>query len=138
MKPHLLIVDDDSELQDLFLMVLGRNFDISQAACGEEAVALALDSAPDLILLDVMLPDVDGLEVCRQLKADHRTSSIPVILITARANILNLVEEQKLVVADVVRKPFAPRELLQRINKILQRTGAGCEPTKLQPVPAPA
>ena len=138
MKPHLLIVDDDPELQDLFLMILGRNFDIRQAACGEQAVAFALDSLPDLILLDVMLPDIDGLEVCRQLNANNRTSSVPIVLITAKANILSLVAEQKLVVADVVRKPFVPRELLQRINKILERTGTGYEPTKLQPIPAPA
>ncbi len=138
MKSHLLVVDDDLELQALFQMVLGRHFEISQAICGEPAIALALASIPDLILLDVMLPDIDGFEVCRRLKADSRTSAIPVVLVTARADVLSLVEEQKLPVADVIRKPFGPRELLQRVNKILQRTDVARESSKLQPIPAPA
>ncbi len=138
MKSHILVVDDDLELQALFQMVLGRHFEISQAVCGEPAIAFALASVPDLILLDVMLPDIDGFEVCRRLKTDSRTSTIPVILVTARADILSLVEKQKLPVADVIRKPFAPRELLQRMNKILQRTDVARESSKLQPIPAPA
>ncbi len=138
MKSHILVVDDDLELQALFEMVLERNFEISQAICGEPAIAFALASVPDLILLDVMLPDIDGFEVCRRLKADSRTSAIPVILVTARADVLSLVEEQKLPVADVIRKPFAPREFLQRVNKILQRTDVVRESSKLQPIPAPA
>jgi len=138
MKPHILIVDDDLELQALFQMILGRSFEISRAVRGEQAVSCALDSIPDLVLLDVMLPDIDGFEVCRRLKADTRTRSVPVILITARADVLSLVEAQKLPVADVIRKPFAPRELLQQVNRILQRIEAGRESDMLQPIPAQA
>lgn len=138
MKPHLLIVDDDLELQSLFQMILGRSFEISQAVCGEQAIALALASVPDLILLDVMLPDFDGFEVCRRLKADNRTRSVPIILVTAKANVLSFVEEQHLPVADVIRKPFAPRELVQRVNKILQRPDVGRETGRLRPITAPA
>ncbi len=134
MKPHLLVVDDDLELQALFRMILGRNFEISQAVYGEEAVALAFDSIPDLVLLDVMLPDIDGFEVCRRLKSENRTRSIPVMLVTARADVLSLVEEQHLPVADVIKKPFAPRELLQRVNRILQTSDVGRGPDKLQPI----
>ncbi len=119
MKPHILVVDDDPDLQALFRMMLARNFELISATSGEQAVALALGAIPDLILLDVMLPDIDGLEVFRQLRADHRTSSIPVILVTARSDILSRVEELKIPVADVIRKPFGPRELLQSINKIM-------------------
>jgi DNA-binding response OmpR family regulator len=138
MKPHILIVDDDLELQALFQMILGRSFEISQAVCGEQAVTCALDSIPDLVLLDVMLPDIDGFEVCRRLKADTHTRSVPVVLVTARADVLSLVEAQMLPVADVIRKPFAPRELLQRVNRILQRIEAGRESDMLQPIPAQA
>lgn len=136
MKPHLLVVDDDLELQALFQMILGRNFEISQAVGGEQAVTLALNSIPDLVLLDVMLPDIDGFEVCRRLIADNRTRSIPVILVTARADVLRLVEEQQLPVADVIRKPFAPRELLQRLNKILQQPDVSRGTGKLHPIAA--
>ena len=121
MKPQILVVDDDPEIQSLFRLVLARNFEIIQATTGEQAVALALGSIPDLILLDVMLPDIDGFEVCRQLKADNHTSSIPVVLVTARSDVLSRVEELQLPVADVIRKPFGPRELLQCINEILGR-----------------
>ncbi len=119
MKPHILVVDDDPDLQALFRMMLARNFELIPATSGEQAVALALGSIPDLILLDVMLPDIDGFEVFRQLKADHRTSAIPVILVTARSDVLSRVEELKISVADVIRKPFGPRDLLQCINKIV-------------------
>ncbi len=119
MKPHILVVDDDPDLQALFRMMLARNFELIQATSGEQAVALALSSIPDLILLDVMLPDIDGYEVFRQLQADHHTSSIPVILVTAKSDVLSRVEELKLPVADVIRKPFGPRDLLQCINKVM-------------------
>ncbi len=138
MKPRLLVVDDDLELQALFQMILGRNFDISQAECGEQAVALAHDLTPDLVLLDVMLPDIDGFEVCRRLKADHRTRSVPVMLVTARPDVQSLVDEQHLPVADVVKKPFAPRDLVQRVNKSLQRPDSVRGTGKLRPVIAPA
>lgn len=134
MKPHLLVVEDDLELQGLYQMILGRNFEISQAVCGEQAVTLALDLIPDLVLLDVMLPDIDGFEVCRQLNADNRTRSIPVMLVTARADVLRLVDEHQLPVADVIRKPFAPSELLQRLNKILQRPDVSRGTGKLHPL----
>lgn len=138
MKPHLLIVDDDLELQSLFQMILGRSFEISQAVCGEQAIAFALASIPDLVLLDVMLPDFDGFEVCRRLKADNRTRSVPVMLVTAKANVMSLVEAQHLPVVDVIKKPFAPRDLVQRVNKILQRPDVGRETGKLRPMAAPA
>ncbi len=139
MKPHLLVVDDDLDLQALFRMILGRNFEVSEALCGEEATTLARDSSPDLILLDIMLPDIDGFEVCRRLSADSRTRAIPIILVSARADLLSLAEAQSLPVADVIRKPFAPRELLQRVNKVLQRSDVSREKdTQLRPSTAPA
>jgi putative two-component system response regulator len=139
MKPHLLVVDDDLDLLALLRMILGRNFEVSEAIYGEQAVTLALDSIPDLILLDVMLPDIDGFEVCRRLNADSRTRSIPVILVSARADVLSLVEAQQVSVADVIKKPFAPRELLQCVNRVLQRPDVSRETdTQLRPFTAPA
>ena len=81
MKPHLLVVDDDVDLQAFLRLILGRYYEVSEAVCGEQAITLALDAIPDLILLDLMLPDIDGCEVCRRLKADSRTRSVPIILI---------------------------------------------------------
>ena len=132
MKPHLLIVDDDLALQALFRMILGRNFEVSEAVCGEEAVTLALSSVPDLILLDIMLPDIDGFEVCRRLKADRRTGSIPVILVSARVDALSLAEAQHLPVADVIRKPFVPRDLVQCVNRVLQHSAVRRDTGQLQ------
>jgi DNA-binding response OmpR family regulator len=134
MKPHLLVVDDDLELQELLRIILERHFEVSQAVNGEQAVSLALHSTPDLVLLDVMLPDIDGFEVCRRLKSDNLTRSVPVMLVTARADILSLVEAQNLTVDDVLKKPFAPRELLQRVNKILQRPEVSQGTGRLQPI----
>ncbi len=138
MKPCILIVDDEPELILLLRMMLERNFDVIEATGGNQAIALARDSIPDLILLDVMLPDLDGFEVCRQLKADGHTYSIPIVFVTARSDVLSRVKELKLPVDDVIGKPFRPRELLQLINRILQRTAADRESGGLQPVPAPA
>ncbi len=138
MRPRILVVDDEPELQALLQIMLERDFEVSQALSGEEAVALARDSIPDLILLDVMLPDIDGFEVCHRLKADNHTRSIPIIFVTARADIFDCVEKQKLPVDDVIRKPFAPREFLQRVNKVLQRTAVDRESSNLRPSPAPA
>ncbi len=128
MKPHILVVDDDPDLQALFRMMLVRNFELIPATSGEQAVALALGSIPDLILLDMMLPDIDGIEVFRRLKADHRTSSIPVIVVSARPDILSRVEDLKLPVADVIRKPFGPRELLQCINSVMWQPAVAANP----------
>ncbi len=138
MKPCILIVDDEPELILLLRMMLERNFDVIEATCGNQALALARDSIPDLILLDVMLPDLDGFEVCHQLKADGHTHSIPIVFVTARSDVLSRVKELKVPVDDVIAKPFRPRELLQLINRILQRTDADRESSGLQPVPAPA
>ncbi len=132
MKPRLLVVDDDLELQALFRMILGRNFEVSEATCGEQAVTLALNSVPDLVLLDIMLPDIDGFEVCRRLKADRRTGAIPVILVSARVDALSLAEAQHLPIADVVRKPFVPRDLVQCVNRVLQRSDARRDTGQLQ------
>ena len=129
MRPHILIVDDDLELQLLFRIILEHDFEISQATCGEQAVALARASKLDLILLDVMLPDIDGFEVCRQLKADDRTSATPIIFVTARSDISSLVDQIKPPIEDVIKKPFGPRDLLQRINRIVQRPAVSREPS---------
>jgi DNA-binding response OmpR family regulator len=138
MKPRLLVVDDDPDLQALLRMILGRNYEVSEAVFGEQAVALALESIPDLILLDLMLPDIDGLEVCRRLKADSRTRSVPIILVSARADVLSLVAAQQLPVADVIKKPFGPHDLLQRVEQALPRPDVRRTTDKLRPFAAPA
>jgi DNA-binding response OmpR family regulator len=137
MNPHILVVDDDPELILLFRLTLELNFDVSEATDGVQALALARDSIPDLILLDVMMPGLDGFEVCRRLKADGRTGSIPIVFVTARADVLTHVEKLKIPVDDVISKPFRTRELVQRVNELLQRNDGDHASSGLQPVPAP-
>jgi two-component system alkaline phosphatase synthesis response regulator PhoP len=129
--PRILVVDDEPAVLDLLVYNLTRaHYEVHTAASGRQALEAAARFAPDLILLDLMLPEVDGLEVCRQLR---RTSKVPIIMITARGEEVDRVVGLELGADDYVVKPFSVRELLARIKAVLRRTQAE-EP----PVPAGA
>jgi DNA-binding response OmpR family regulator len=121
-KPKILVVDDEPEAVELVEFNLKQaGFDVISAADGAEALKKARASLPRLIVLDLMLPEVDGLEVCKMLRRDPDTAKIPIIMLTARAAELDRVLGLELGADDYISKPFSPRELVLRIKKILER-----------------
>lgn len=127
MKPTILIVDDEPdaiELIDFNLRAAG--FRTAAAMSGDEALKQAREVLPDLIVLDLMLPEVDGLEVCKILRRDPATANVPIVMLTAKASELDRILGLELGADDYVTKPFSPRELVLRIKRLL-RNGAGVE-----------
>ena len=94
---------------------------MTTAADGDEAIKKAKDTQPDLIILDLMLPEVDGLEVCKILRRDPRTATVPILMLTAKASEVDRVLGLELGADDYVVKPFSPRELVLRVKKLLER-----------------
>jgi len=126
----ILIVDDEPAVTDLLAYNLRKaHYDVLTAADGREALRLALESKPDLILLDLMIPEVDGLDVCRELR---KTSTVPIIMITARGEETDRVVGLELGADDYVCKPFSVRELMARIKAVLRRQAPG-EPDEAGP-----
>ncbi len=119
MTIKILVVDDEPAVTDLLAYNLRKaNYEVVTAANGREALNAAHQSNPDLILLDLMLPEIDGLEVCRELR---KTSEVPIIMITARGEEIDRVVGLELGADDYVPKPFSVRELLARIKAVLRR-----------------
>jgi two-component system phosphate regulon response regulator PhoB len=128
MKQKILIVDDEPDALELVKVNLGAaGFFVSTAADGEEALKKARSLSPDLILLDIMLPQVDGLEVCKILRRDETTRHIPIILLTAKAAEIDRVLGFEFGADDYVTKPFSPRELVLRVKALLRRGKSGDE-----------
>lgn len=124
MKPKILVVDDEQDAIELIEYNLeAAGYRVITAENGAEAVQKTRTTIPDLVVLDLMLPEVDGLEVCKILRRDPSTASIPIIMLTARASELDRVLGLEIGADDYVTKPFSPRELVLRIKKQLQRTG---------------
>src|SRR6266850_1545166 len=122
MKTKILVVDDEPDAVELIEFNLkAAGYEVITAADGEEALKKARSMLPDLIILDLMLPEVDGLEVCKILRRDQRTASIPIIMLTAKAAEIDRVLGLELGADDYVTKPFSPRELVLRVKKLLQR-----------------
>lgn len=129
MKPKILLVDDEPDaLEVLGFKLKEAGFVPLFAKDGNRALAAARDERPDLIVLDLMLPEVDGLEVCKILRRDNATANIPVLMLTARAAEMDRVLGLELGADDYVTKPFSPRELVLRIKKLLARTKTADEP----------
>lgn len=125
-KRKILIVEDEAPIQELLEFNLKRkNYEVRLAESGEEALSLAATFSPDLILLDIMLPGVDGLEVCRKLKADPQTARMPIIMLTALSEEADIVTGLELGADDYVTKPFSPRVLLARVKAALRRDEPG-------------
>ena len=125
--PKILVVDDEKDIRDLIVLNLTREgFDSIEAANGLEAVKKTLEERPDLIILDLMLPEKDGISVFRELREDSRTLSIPVIMLTARGKLEEKIGGLEVGADDYIIKPFSPRELMLRVRNLLRRTlGAG-------------
>ncbi len=122
MKQKILIVDDEPDVLDLVKTNLtNAGFFVATADDGEEALKKANSLIPDLILLDLMLPQVDGLEVCKILRRSDATRDIPIIMLTAKASEIDRVLGLELGADDYVTKPFSPRELVLRVKALLRR-----------------
>jgi two-component system phosphate regulon response regulator PhoB len=129
MKPRILVVDDEPDaLEILGFKLKEAGYVPLFAKDGAKAVVAARDERPALIVLDLMLPEIDGLEVCRVLRRDPATAAIPIIMLTARASEMDRVIGLELGADDYVTKPFSPRELVLRIQKLLARAKAADDP----------
>lgn len=126
---QILVVDDEASIRELLTFNLKKNgYSVETAADGRGALAKA--AGMDLVLLDIMLPEVDGLEVCRRLKADPQTSGIPIIMLTAKAEEIDRVLGLELGADDYVVKPFSMRELLARVKAVLRRSAKDSQSEK--------
>lgn len=119
-KKTVLIVDDTKTNIDILLNLLGEKYDIVVALDGKSALETLEESSVDLILLDIMMPNIDGFEVCRRLKSNENTSDIPVIFLTARDDEESIERAYEIGAIDYITKPFKPIELLARINTQLR------------------
>ena len=128
MKPCILLIEDDQDMRDLVAGHLEHTgFDVQKAEDGIKGQALALQYAPDLILLDLMLPKVDGLTLCQRLRRDERTAGIPILMITALGGIKDKVTGFNSGADDYITKPFSKHELLARIRAVLRRVTSNTE-----------
>ena len=119
----ILIVDDEPAICDMLRMVLEKTgYQCLEAANGQQARATVIDEKPDLILLDWMLPDINGVTLVHRLKKDELTASIPIIMLTAKSEEDNKIKGLKAGADDYITKPFSPRELIARIQAVLRRT----------------
>lgn len=118
---RILCIEDEPEMIDLIRLILGRRgFEVSGAAGGLEGLKAVHAQHPDLVLLDLMMPDMDGWEVYQQIKADETTRRIPVIVVTAKAQSIDKVLGLHIAkVDDYIAKPFSPQELLSSVEKVL-------------------
>ena len=134
MRSKILVVDDEPEAVELLEFNLKQaGFDVIAAADGAEALKKARSASPNLIVLDLMLPEIDGLEVCKMLRRDPATAAIPIIMLTAKAAELDRIVGLELGAEDYITKPFSPRELVLRVKKALQRgRAAPAEPAALK------
>ena len=128
--PRILLIEDDLRLAEMVARYLGAaGFAVSQAATGKSGIALAARDAFDALILDLMLPDIDGLDVCRQIRGRCDT---PILMLTARGDAMDRVVGLEMGADDYLPKPFEPRELLARLKAILRRRNGEARPDLLR------
>ncbi len=126
MPTHILIVEDDPDIAELVARYLEKaGYVTERAATGRDALTIIGVRPPDLLVLDLMLPHVDGLEVCRAVRASDRTAAIPIIMLTARAEESERIVGLELGADDYLAKPFSPNELVARVRALLRRAQRG-------------
>jgi DNA-binding response OmpR family regulator len=123
---HIVCIEDEPEMIDLIQLILSRRgFEVLGAPGGKEGLKLVREKLPDLVLLDLMMPDMDGWEVYQQMKAEESTRNIPVIVVTAKAqNIDKVLGLHIAKVDDYIAKPFGPQELIDSVEKVLNKKTA--------------
>jgi two-component system, OmpR family, alkaline phosphatase synthesis response regulator PhoP len=123
-RSNILIIDDEKDLIELVRYNLEKEgYRVTSACDGESGLTAAMQTLPDLIIIDLMLPGIDGLEVCRRLRSESRTAQIPMLMLTAKSAEADRIVGLELGADDYVTKPFSPRELAARIKAILRRAG---------------
>ncbi|MCS6771414.1 MAG: response regulator transcription factor [Kiritimatiellae bacterium] len=121
-KKRILLIEDDEDIQELVSFHLGKEgYTVQVIASGEAALEAARKSTPDLILLDLMLPGIDGLQVCRNLRGEPKTRHIPIVMLTAKGEETDIVTGLEVGADDYITKPFSPRVLVARIRNVLRR-----------------
>lgn len=122
MKQTVLVIDDEDDIRELIVYNLTKEgYRVEGAVSGEAGLEVLKGEPPDLIILDLMLPGLDGLEVCRRVKADSRLQQIPIIMVTARGEEPDIVRGLELGADDYVAKPFSPKVLVARVKSVLRR-----------------
>lgn len=122
-NPKVLIVEDEKDIRELIHFHLYRNkYNVIESSDGIEAVALAKELRPDLILLDIMIPSQDGLSVCRQIREDQNLNETRIIFLSAKGEEEDIVKGLELGADDYITKPFSPKVLMARINSVLRRS----------------
>ena len=119
---YILCIEDEPEMIDLMRLILGRRgFEVKGATSGAEGLKMIREEKPDLVLLDLMMPEMDGWEVYQQIKADEKTKGIPVIVVTAKAQSIDRVLGLHIAkVDDYIAKPFSPQDLMNSVEKVLK------------------
>src|SRR2546426_929765 len=122
---RIALVDDDADIRELVRYNLTQEgFTVEEAGVGEQAMAQIARRAPDLLLLDLMLPGMSGLEICRKLRASRETASLPILMLTAKGSEVDRILGLEMGADDYVVKPFSPREVVARIKALLRRSRA--------------
>ncbi|MEM7519011.1 MAG: response regulator transcription factor [Planctomycetota bacterium] len=125
-KGKIVVVEDEADIREILEYALGKEgFRVAAAKDGREGLALVQKELPDLVLLDLMMPGMDGLEVCRELKSRDETEEIAVVMLTAKGEESDIVLGLGLGADDYVLKPFSPKELIARVKAVLRRAGRG-------------
>ncbi|HVX16092.1 MAG TPA: response regulator [Pirellulales bacterium] len=128
-KDRILVVDDEEDLLELINYNLSKEgYRVTCVGSGEEAMREARANPPDLIVLDLLLPSVDGLEVCKLLKNDSRTKHVPIVMLTAKGEEADMVTGLELGADDYITKPFSPRVLIARVRAVLRRKNEAPSP----------
>ena len=130
-RETVLVVDDEPDILELIRFNLEREgYTVRTVATGEEALATATEVMPDIVVLDLMLPGLDGIEVCRRLKREAGTQAVPVLMLTAKTEDTDIVTGLEIGADDYVTKPFSPREVVARVKAVLRRRDVSSADTR--------
>ncbi len=133
-QPLILVVDDEAHIVHVVSLKLrNAGYEVLTASDGEEALALAIDRQPDLIITDYQMPFMTGIELCQNLRLHERTASIPALMLTAHGFALSSSHIEKTNIVEIISKPFSPRDILLRTEELIAKRHTAVEPTPESP-----